>query len=130
VAVGSSAANPVRVLVADDHRLFADALTTLLSGERCIECVGIAADGAEAIERTAELHPDVVLMDISMPVLDGFEATKRLRRAHPDVSVVMLTGSSAAQDVARARKAGARGYLTKDAIAASLVDSILGAARR
>ena len=127
--MGPPAAIPVRVLVADDHRLFADALTVMLDTEDSIECVGVAADGREALERTAELHPDVVLMDISMPVLDGLEATRRLRRDHPDVHVVVLTGSSAEQDVARARKAGASGYLTKDAIAANLVDAILQAAR-
>jgi DNA-binding NarL/FixJ family response regulator len=127
--MGPPAASPVRVLVADDHRLFADALTVMLAGEDTIECVGIAGNGREALERTAELHPDVVLMDISMPVLDGLEATRQLRRDHPDVQVVVLTGSSAEQDVARARKAGASGYLTKDAIAANLVDAILQAAR-
>jgi DNA-binding NarL/FixJ family response regulator len=127
--MGPPAASPVRVLVADDHRLFADALTVMLAGEEQIECVGIAANGQEAVERTAELQPDVVLMDISMPVLDGFEATRQLRRDHPDVQVVVLTGSNAEQDVARARKAGATGYLTKDAIAASLVEAILHAAR-
>ena len=124
----SAAAAPVRVLVADDHRLFAQALEAMLAGQERIECVGVAANGREAIERAADLRPDVVLMDISMPVLDGIEATRRLRKAHPEVRVVMLTGSSAEQDVARSRKAGANGYLTKDAIAASLVDAILEAA--
>jgi len=124
----SAAAAPVRVLVADDHRLFAQALEAMLAGQERIECVGVAANGREAIERAADLRPDVVLMDISMPVLDGIEATRRLRKAHPQVRVVMLTGSSAEQDVARSRKAGATGYLTKDAIAASLVDAILEAA--
>ena len=124
----SAAAAPVRVLVADDHRLFAEALEAMLAGQERIECVGVAANGREALERAADLLPDVVLMDISMPVLDGIEATRRLRKAHPEVRVVMLTGSSAEQDVARSRKAGASGYLTKDAIAASLVDAILDAA--
>jgi DNA-binding NarL/FixJ family response regulator len=128
-APAASSSGRVRVLVADDHRLFADALTVLLAGEEAIECVGVAADGQQALEQAAELQPDVVLMDISMPVLDGFEATRQLRRDHPEVQVVVLTGSSAEQDVARARKAGASGYLTKDAIAANLVDAILQAAR-
>jgi DNA-binding NarL/FixJ family response regulator len=123
-----AAAAPVRVLVADDHRLFAEALEAMLAGQERIECVGVAANGREALERAADLRPDVVLMDISMPVLDGIEATRRLRKAQPEVRVVMLTGSSAEQDVARSRKAGASGYLTKDAISASLVDAILEAA--
>jgi DNA-binding NarL/FixJ family response regulator len=119
---------PVRVLVADDHRLFAEALTAILASECRLCCVGHAANGREAVQKAGELRPDVVLMDIDMPVVDGIEAAKRMRRKHPHVAVLMLTGSSAAQDVARARAAGAVGYLTKDSIAASLVDAILAAA--
>ena len=123
-----SAAKVVRVLVADDHRLFAEALSVILEGEAGVECVGVAADGREAVAKARELEPDVVLMDISMPVLDGIEATRRLRKKQPGVAVLVLTGSSAEQDVARARAAGAVGYVTKDSIAASLVDAIREAA--
>jgi DNA-binding NarL/FixJ family response regulator len=126
----ASDARPVRVLVADDHRLFAEALAVILAGESGVECVGLAADGREALRKAKELEPDVVLMDISMPVLDGIEATRRLRRRQPDVAVLVLTGSSAEQDVAHARAAGAVGYVTKDSIAASLVDAIRAAAGR
>jgi DNA-binding NarL/FixJ family response regulator len=126
----ASDARPVRVLVADDHRLFAEALAVILTGESGVECVGLAADGREALRKAKELEPDVVLMDISMPVLDGIEATRRLRRRQPDVAVLVLTGSSAEQDVAQARAAGAVGYVTKDSIAASLVDAIRAAAGR
>jgi len=117
-------ARPVRVLVADDHRLFAEALAVILAGEADVECVGVAADGREAIKKAKELEPDVVLMDISMPVLDGIEATRRLHRRQPDIAVLVLTGSSAEQDIAQARAAGAVGYITKDSIAAKLVDAI------
>ena len=125
-----SDARPVRVLVADDHRLFAEALAVILAGENGVECVGVAADGREAIKKAKELEPDVVLMDISMPVLDGIEATRRLRRRQPGVAVLVLTGSSAEQDVAQARAAGAVGYITKDSIAATLVDAIREAAEQ
>ena len=126
--MGPDARRPVRVLVADDHRLFAEALAVILGAEAGVECVGVAADGRDAIKKAKELEPDVVLMDISMPVLDGIEATRRLHRRQPEVAVVVLTGSSAEQDVAQARAAGAVGYITKDSIAATLVDAIRQAA--
>ena len=119
---------PVRILVADDHRLFAEALTAILDCEERLQCVGLAADGREAVQKAGELHPHVVVMDVDMPVLDGIEAARRVRAEHPDVAVLMLSGSSAEQDVARAREAGAAGYVTKDAIAANLVDAIIDAA--
>jgi DNA-binding NarL/FixJ family response regulator len=115
----------IRVLIADDHRLFAEALEAILAGESSIEVVGRARNGAEALELALELEPDVVLMDISMPVLDGIEATKRLRDELPGTRVLMLTGSNARQDVAKARKAGAAAYVTKDRIAADLLEVIL-----
>ena len=117
--------NAIRVLIADDHRLFAEALEAILAGESSIEVVGRARNGAEALELTLDLEPDVVLMDISMPVMDGVEATRRIREARPGACVLMLTGSNARDDVDRARKAGAAGYVTKDRIAAELVDAIL-----
>ena len=119
---------PVRVLIADDHRLFAEALEAVLSSERRIEVVGRAADGEEAVALARELQPDVVALDISMPVMDGFEAAALLERLERPPAVLMLTGSNAPEDVDRARRVGVKGYITKDAIAASLVDAILAAA--
>jgi DNA-binding NarL/FixJ family response regulator len=119
---------PVRVLIADDHRLFAEALEAVLATEERIQVVGRAADGGEAVTMAHELDPDVVALDISMPVMDGFEAAAELEKfAHPP-AILMLTGSSAPEDVDRARRVGAKGYITKDAIAARLVDAILAAA--
>ncbi|MGH2936239.1 MAG: response regulator [Gaiellaceae bacterium] len=115
----------VRVLIADDHRLFAEALEAILSGDERIELVGLAADGKEAVQLAAEQKPDVVLMDISMPRMDGIAAAKAIRGNAPDVRILMLTGSSARDDVDRARKAGAAGYVTKDRIAAELVEAII-----
>jgi DNA-binding NarL/FixJ family response regulator len=121
---------PIRVLIADDHRLFAEALEAILAAESSIEIVGRARNGSEAFEMAVELDPDVVLMDISMPVMDGVEATRRIRQARPHACVLMLTGSNAAADVDRSRDAGAAGYVTKDRIASELVDAIVEAAGR
>ena len=119
---------PVRVLIADDHRLFAEALEAVLSTEVRIEVVGRASDGGEAVELARRPQPDLVVLDISMPVLDGFEAAAQMERLQHPPAVLMLTGSNSPEDVDRARRAGAKGYITKDAIAASLVDAILAAA--
>ena len=121
---------PIRVLIVDDHRLFAEALEAILSSESRLEVVGRARNGAEALEMALDLDPDVVLMDISMPVMDGVEATRRIREARPEACVLMLTGSNAAADVDRSRDAGAAGYVTKDRIASELVDAIVETATR
>ncbi|HUQ23873.1 MAG TPA: response regulator transcription factor [Gaiellaceae bacterium] len=121
---------PVRVLIADDHRLFAEALEAVLSSEVRIEVIGRAADGGEAVELARRLEPDVVALDISMPVMDGFEAAAAMGGLQHPPAVLMLTGSNSPEDIDRARRAGAKGYITKDAISASLVDAILAAAGR
>ena len=118
----------VRVLIADDHRLFAEALEAVLSTEERIEVVGRAADGGEAVTMAQQLEPDVIALDISMPVMDGFEAAAELEKLARPPAILMLTGSSAPEDIDRARRVGAKGYITKDAIAARLVDAILAAA--
>ena len=115
---------PIRVLIADDHRLFAEALEAILDSEPEIEVVGRARNGEEAVEQTFELKPDVILMDIAMPVVDGVEATKQIRKKLKQACVLMLTGSNSLTDVARAREAGAAAYVTKDRIAAQLIDAI------
>jgi len=115
---------PIRVLIADDHRLFSEALEAILAAEPEIEVVGFARDGEQAVERALALKPDVILMDIAMPGVDGVEATKRIRENLKRACVLMLTGSNSLTDVARAREAGAAGYVTKDRIAAQLIDAI------
>ena len=120
----------IRVLIADDHRLFAEALEAILSGDKRIELVGLAADGNEAVRLAAEEKPDVVLMDISMPRMDGIDAARAIHADDGNVRILMLTGSNARDDVDRARKAGAAGYVTKDRIAAELVEAILEVADR
>ena len=118
-------AKRIDVLIADDHSLFAEALQAILSTDRRFKVVGLAQDGKEAVKLASTLDPDIVLMDISMPVMDGFEATRRLRERDPAACVLMLTGSNARTDVDTARKAGAAGYVTKDKIAAELIDAML-----
>ena len=113
------------MLIADDHRLFAEALEAILTADERIEVVGQASDGAEAVDLFSRLDPDVVLMDISMPVMDGIEAVRAIRRARDGACVLMLTGSNSRNDVDRARQAGAAGYVTKDRIAAELIDAIV-----
>jgi DNA-binding NarL/FixJ family response regulator len=115
----------VRVLIADDHRLFAEALEAILAADDRIELVGLAGDGEEAVRLAGEQRPDVILMDISMPLMDGIEAAKAIKADDGDVSILMLTGSNDRTDVDRARQAGAAGYVTKDRIAAELVEAIL-----
>jgi DNA-binding NarL/FixJ family response regulator len=115
----------VSVLIADDSGLFRSALDAILAAEPRVEVVGRAANGEEAVRMVAELEPDVVLMDLSMPVLDGFLATQRILEESPGTQVLILTGSPERTDVARAEAAGAAGYVTKDRIASELVAAIL-----
>jgi DNA-binding NarL/FixJ family response regulator len=115
----------IRVLIADDHRLFAQALEAILADDDRIEIAGNARDGKEAVELARKLEPDVILMDIAMPGMDGFQATRLITDERPASCVLMLTGSNSRNDVDRARKAGAAGYVTKDRIAAELIDAIL-----
>jgi two-component system nitrate/nitrite response regulator NarL len=122
--------DPVRVLIADDHSLFAEALQAILGTDARFEILALASDGRQAVDLAESLHPDVVLMDISMPVLDGFQATQELRKKAPETPVLMLTGSNARNDVDKARTAGAAGYVTKDRIAGELIDAILEVVER
>jgi DNA-binding NarL/FixJ family response regulator len=121
---------PARVLIADDHRLFAEALEAILSADERIEVVGQATDGEEAVELAVRLKPDVVLMDVSMPVLDGFEATREIRARRGTSRVLILTGSNSPADIDRSRGAGASGFVTKDRIASELVEAIVELMRR
>ena len=117
-------ASRVRVLIADDHRLYSDTLQLLLATDDRIDVVGRAADGVEAVELALRFRPDVVLMDVQMPRLDGIAAVLALRPLLPGVRVVMLSSSAAVEDVERARDAGACAYLTKDADGGTIRDEV------
>lgn len=118
----------LKVVIADDHALFGESVQALLSGEQKIDVVGRAENGEEAVSLAFHLAPDIVLMDVSMPVLDGFAAARRIREALPDTCILFLTGSNAPADIAQARAAGGSGYITKDRIATELVEAIYAAA--
>jgi DNA-binding NarL/FixJ family response regulator len=120
---------PVRVLLVDDQSLFREALATLLGARAEVQVVGEAGNGFEALLRSAELRPDVVLMDLHMPVLDGIAATRRLRVEQPEVRVLALTTFDDDEDVFEALRAGALGYLLKDVSSDRLVEAVLAAAR-
>jgi DNA-binding NarL/FixJ family response regulator len=119
----------VRVLLVDDQALFREALGTLLDARPEVEVVGEAGDGHQALERAAALAPDVVLMDLHMPVLDGIATTRRLRVEQPGVRVLALTTFDDDEDVFAALRAGALGYLLKDVSSDRLVEAVLSAAR-
>jgi DNA-binding NarL/FixJ family response regulator len=117
---------PIRVVIADDQRVIRDGLKLMLSLVGGVEVAATAADGDEAIRAVATHDPDVVLMDLRMPRCDGVTATRRIREAHPRTQVVVLTTFADDADVLAALRAGARGYLTKDADA----DEVARAIRR
>lgn len=119
----------VRVQLVDDQALFREALGVLLGVRDDIEVVGEAGNGAEAVDRAAELKPDVVLMDLRMPGLDGVAAIRRLRVEQPGIRVIALTTFDDDEDVFAALRAGAVGYLLKDVSSARLVEAVLAAAR-
>jgi len=103
------------VLLADDQRVVREGLAMLLGLLPDVQVAGTAADGEEVLRLAAQVHPDIVLMDLRMPRCDGVEATRRLRERHPDIAVIVLTTYADDRSVLDALRAGARGYLTKDA---------------
>ncbi|NLS77659.1 MAG: response regulator transcription factor [Chloroflexi bacterium] len=114
----------VRVLVVDDQVLVREGIASLLEIQEGIRVVGTAADGREAVEQAAALSPDVVLMDIRMPVMDGIAATAALRQKSPGCQVLMLTTFDDDEYVVKSLRAGAQGYLLKDIPAADLAQAI------
>ncbi|GBF05107.1 LuxR family transcriptional regulator [Deinococcus aerius] len=120
---------PVRVLLVDDHAVVRQGLRLFLGLDPQIEVVGEAANGEEALAEADRLSPDVVVMDLMMPVMDGIQATRLLRRSHPDIEVIALTSTLEEHKVNGAIDAGAMGYMLKDASSDTLADAIHAAAR-
>jgi DNA-binding NarL/FixJ family response regulator len=118
--VGAAVTGPIRVLLADDQRVVREGLGTLLGLLKGVKVVGTAADGNEVLALAMKLRPDVVLMDLRMPRCDGIEATRRLREHDASIKVLVLTTYTDDRSVIDALRAGARGYLTKDAGSAEI----------
>jgi len=114
----------IRVLIVDDHTLLRHGLRLILNHAEGLTVVGEASDGEEAIGLARELKPDVILMDVNMPGLDGIEATRRIRSAQPEIHILILTISKQDKDLIGAIKAGARGYLLKNAESGEVIESI------
>jgi DNA-binding NarL/FixJ family response regulator len=115
---------PARLIIADDHRIVRSGLKALLSDREQLEIVGEAASGREALELCRRLRPDLVLMDVSLPDMDGLTATREIKRQFSDISVLILTTHENEDYVLQAIRAGAAGYLLKDASEDQLVDAI------
>jgi two-component system, NarL family, response regulator YdfI len=118
-----------RILIADDHLIIRQGLRLILETEDDLNLVGEASDGAEALQLCAELHPDVVLMDLRMPGMDGITAIEKLRQTHPKIAVVILTTFNEDELMLRGIRAGAKGFLLKDTDRRTLFDTIRAAAR-
>ncbi|MGV9564690.1 response regulator transcription factor [Streptomyces sp. NPDC003480] len=121
---GEETSKPARVVVADDQTVVREGIVMLLGLLPGIEVIGAAGDGDEAVKLVAELAPDVVLMDLRMPRCDGVEATRRIRAEHPGTQVVVLTTFGDDESLFPALRAGARGYLTKDAGGEEIVRAV------
>jgi DNA-binding NarL/FixJ family response regulator len=119
----------IRLLIVDDQALFREGLRTLLSVQAGMEVVGEAGNGEEALRQAAALRPDVILMDLQMPVMDGAAATRRLKAQQPTAKVIVLTTFDDDENVFEGLRAGAVGYLLKDTPSAKLVEAIRLAAR-
>ncbi len=115
----------ISIIIADDHHVVREALSNLLSMEQGINIVGEAKDGEDAIKMTKHLIPDVVIMDISMPVVNGEDALRIIKRTMPETKVLILTMHNSKQNVIRALKEGASGYLLKDTTSEELIDAIM-----
>ncbi len=115
---------PIRILTVDDHPLIRAGLAAFLGTESDIEVIAEAGNGEEAIERYRDLRPDIVLMDLSMPLMDGLSATRAILDEFPDARVIVLTTYGGDEDIHRALEAGARGYLVKDMLVDEVMDVV------
>ena len=124
-----TAESPIRVLIADDHTVVRDGLAAVLARRPDITVVGEASNGIEAVEKAAQLRPDVILMDLRMPEMDGAEAMRRIRQRDPDVRFLVLTTFDNDEYIFEAIQAGAKGYLLKDASREDLFRAVVAVYR-
>jgi DNA-binding NarL/FixJ family response regulator len=115
---------PLRIIVVDDHGIVREGLIALLDRQEGMKVVGSAGTGRAAVEAAERLQPDVIIMDLAMPDLNGIEATQRILSARPMTSIIALSASHTCEHVTRALRAGARGYVVKDAKGTELVDAV------
>jgi DNA-binding NarL/FixJ family response regulator len=127
--VADKASRSIRVLVVDDQALVREGLAIILDAQPDISVVGQAEEGRQAVKLTAQLNPDVVLMDIRMPLMDGIKATRQIKETHPQTQVVILTTYSEDELIFDGLRAGAVGYLLKDITRRQLAEAVRGAAR-
>ena len=114
----------IKVLIADDHEITRVGLATMLETDAAIKVVAEAADGAEAVQKTIQLHPDVVVMDLMMPEMDGSEATMKIKTAAPETNILLLTTFGTSDGIAHALNAGAEGALLKSAASIDILKAV------
>jgi DNA-binding NarL/FixJ family response regulator len=117
-------ADRIKVIIVDDHPVFRQGLKNVLASHDDLDIIGEAVDGQDAIERVDELRPDVVVMDINLPILNGLQATRRVKEAHPEINVIMLTAYDDEEQVYHSIRAGASAFHAKDVSPERLVDVI------
>lgn len=114
----------INILLADDHQVVRDGLRALLDREKDIEVIGVAGNGREAVSEALRLHPDIIIMDIAMPVLDGVEACRRLQKKAPQIRIIILSMYLSSEYVHRTLRAGARGYVLKESAGDQVVQAV------
>jgi two-component system nitrate/nitrite response regulator NarL len=120
---------PIKILVADDHVMIRKIVTSTLEQEAGFEVVGEAVNGLEAVRKAEALKPNVVILNVTMPVLDGFEAARQIRRMLPEVAIVILSSNADRQFIEEAKKIGVRAYVPKNEAAVALVKAVEAAIR-